>query len=98
MTLRFLALALLTLLLGCPDGPTPPGGTADVGDAGLDAPPDVQTFCQPGARQCLDIVVAQRCADDGSEWIDEECTGELRCNDQDGTCSPEICTPGAFDS
>ncbi len=95
---RFLLLSLVITVLGCPNNPgshlleRDQGGASDV-----DASPDITTFCRPDARQCLDIVTSQVCAADGSAWTDEECTGELRCNDQDGTCSPKICTPGAFD-
>lgn len=99
--LRALPLILATvLLLGCPDNPaTPNNSPRDVGtDHDLDAGPDLpETFCPPGARQCKDLVTSQVCLADGSAWEDEECAGELRCNEQDGTCSPEICTPGAFD-
>lgn len=94
---RSFVLLTCLFLAACPDSPTGPNNASDAGVSDLDASADVSTFCKPEARQCKDLVTAQVCSDDGSQWLDEECTGELRCNDQDGTCSPEICTPGAFD-
>lgn len=87
-------LGALILIAGCLDNP---GSNSVVRDVGIDtAQPDVATFCQPSARQCRDLITAQQCSDDGSQWVDEECTGDLRCNEVDGTCSPAICTPGMF--
>lgn len=58
---------------------------------------DQSTFCEPGARVCKDLLVSQVCAADGSAWRDETCDAELRCNEENGQCMPEICTPGGFD-
>lgn len=98
MLRRLPILLLLAFGAGCPNNPgsylLDRDASASDMDAGLDA---TATFCAAGTRQCADIVTSQLCSEDGSAWTDEECTGELRCNDQDGTCSPQICAPGAFD-
>ena len=95
--IRGIAILLLLTMLGCADNPGHNLTNRDAG-GGLDVGLDVaSTFCPAGARQCTDVVTSQLCSADGSEWVDEECLGELRCNDQDGTCSPQICSPGAFD-
>ncbi len=98
--MRRYLLVLALFALGCPDTPNngttaPDAGRGDLGarsDGG-----DLGTFCKPGARQCRDLVTAEVCNADGSAFDEEECTGDLRCNDLDGTCSPEICSPGSFD-
>lgn len=97
--MRNLCVILLAVLAtACFDNPGSYLLDRDVGDASrVDAGADLSTFCAPGARQCADLVIAQVCAADGSAWVDEECTGDLRCNDQNGVCSPQICVPGAFD-
>jgi len=64
-------------------------------DMGLDA--EMPTFCEPGARTCKDLLVSEVCNAEGSAFSEEPCEAELRCNALDGTCSPVICSPGAFD-
>lgn len=104
MTRRFVTLLATISLLSaclnaCPDTPPQPNNSAAT-DAATDTAADASdssTFCRPGERQCKDLITPQVCNEDGSAFDEEECTGELRCNEETGECSPEICTPGSFD-
>jgi len=74
------------------------GPRSDVSkDSGDKKDTDLSSFCKAGEKSCKNIIISQICADDGSSIREEECKGDLRCNDSTGECSKEICTPGHFE-
>ncbi len=92
--MRILIALLFVTLVGC-SSDTATNNAQNNANNQPDAGED-QGLCEPGARQCKDLVVALVCNADGSAWEEEECVDNLRCNDLNGECSAEICTPGGF--
>lgn len=95
MRISFLILIVFAFSCGsCSDESNP-----QLGDTSKDLKNDVDlaTFCKPNESTCKNIVTSEICNEAGSAKTEEECKGDLRCNDSTGKCSAEICIPGAFE-
>jgi hypothetical protein len=69
---------------------------ADAAD--LDAAPDAselpEAVCEAGAQRCVDRVVVETCAPDGSAFVPGRCPGDERCDEEAQRCLPILCVPG----
>src|SRR6056297_3070181 len=101
VTILRIALALvLVLATGCSSDEQSTNNTNNIhntNDGGSDLESDLpEMSCTPGERQCLDLVTSQLCHGDGTVWVDQACEDGERCNELNGQCSEEICSPGSF--
>lgn len=99
VTIQRIALLLaLILVVGCSsDQESNNANNTSTPDASSDLVSDAAgMICTPGERQCLDLVTSQLCNGDGTIWVDQECADGERCNELNGNCSEEICSPGSF--
>lgn len=95
LKIKFEYLFVLLLAFSCSDKTGENTPTQDMGN--MDLHDALSSFCSPNEKSCKNLVVAETCNAEGSAKTEEECKGNLRCNDKIGECSPEVCTPGAFD-
>jgi len=59
--------------------------------------PDISgQVCEPGARQCKNMLTPAECTSDGMGWIElNPCSEGYSCYAETGTCGKKVCEPGS---